>query len=127
MGMEPDIILTIADFENKLGFLMHRGVYYRFQFQNQSVTPDSWQYICLAVSSIQIKIIWNGEILTSVSKVDEPKEEIKDTRLWLGGALFFGELRNRRFEGMITNANFWNNALGDDDLISITNNGKNCH
>ena len=48
-------------------------------------------------------IIWNGEIVTRSSKVDVPKEEIKDITVWLGGALFFDELNNRRFEGMNDN------------------------
>ena len=57
MGLEPDLILKITDFENNLGFLMLQGVYYRFAFPNHKVTPDSWQYLCLAISSTQIKIV----------------------------------------------------------------------
>ena len=42
MSMEPDLILKITDFEKNMGFLMVQGVYYRFTFPNQTVTPDSW-------------------------------------------------------------------------------------
>ena len=53
IGMEPDVILDIVDFENKVGYLMLQGAYHRFYFPNQTVTPDSWQYICLAICSTQ--------------------------------------------------------------------------
>ena len=124
MGMEPDLILRIWDFEKKVGFLMYQGVYYRFDFTNQTITPDSWQYICLAMTSIKIKIVLNGEILLSDPKVDLPTAAIKETKLWLGGALFSNKDLNRRLDGMIANANFWNNAMQDDGLISITTNNK---
>ena len=70
MGIEPNTFLSIVNFENKFGFLMDQGAYYRFTFPNQTVAPDSWQNICLAISSIQIKIVWNGEILFSDLKLD---------------------------------------------------------
>ena len=125
MGMEPDLVLEVWDFENKVGFVYYQGVYYRFYFPK--ITPDSWQYICLAISSIQLKIVWNGKIVPSDPKVNLPQKEIKHTKIWLGGALFPDNgvswtLGNKRFEGMIANANLWNDALQDDDLISITNN-----
>ena len=50
MSMEPDLVLGIWDFENKVGYLMDQGVYYRFELPNQTVTPDSWHYICAAIS-----------------------------------------------------------------------------
>ena len=81
MGIEPDLILKIRDFEKERGFLMYQGAYYWFNFPNQTVTPDSWQYICLAITSTQIKIVWNGEILLSDPKVDLPTAEIKDTKI----------------------------------------------
>ena len=118
IGMEPDLILAITDFENKRGSLLYQGVYYMFWFQNQTVNPDSWQYICFAVSSSQIKIIWNGEILLSDPRVILSKEEFTETKLWLGGALFFDK-KNNRFEGMIAAANLWNDPLDDNDLISM--------
>ena len=68
-GIEPDLILGIKDFKNKRGSLLYQGVYYMFWFQNQTVNPDSWQYICLAVSSNQMKIVWNGNILLNEPKV----------------------------------------------------------
>ena len=120
MGMEPDLMLKITNFEKNLGFLMDQAVYYKFTFPNQTITPDSWQYLCLAISSMKIKIVLNGQILLSDLKLDFPTEEIKDTKLWLGGALFSDKEPNRRLGGMIANANFWDIALQDDDLISIT-------
>ena len=71
-----------------------------------------------------MKLVWNGEILSSHTKVDLPKEETKDTKIWLGGlAASFDKLGNR-FEGMMANANLWKITLLDDDLISITANNK---
>ena len=119
MSMEPDLILDIFDFETKKGEVFYQGAYYPFYFHNQNVTPDSWQYICLVISSIQIKIVWNGEILLSQCKLDLSTAEIKDTKLWLGGGLFYDMESNQRLRGMIANADFWNSALQDDDLISI--------
>ena len=119
IGIEPSLTLRIWDFENKVGELYYHGAYYRFYFQ--TLTPDSWQYICLAISSSQIKIVWNGKILLSNPQVDLPQKEIKDSKIWLGGA-FFSDEQNKRFEGLIANPSFWNDALHDEDLISITNN-----
>ena len=123
MGLEPDLILKITDFENNLGFLMLQGVYYRFSFPNHKVTPDSWQHLCLAISSNQIKIVLNGQIILSDPKLDIIAE-IKETKLWLGGALFSDKEPNRRLGGMIAHANFWNNALQDEELILITTNNN---
>ena len=86
IGIEPDLILKIWDFEEKVGYLIYQQANYRFNFASQTVSPDSWQYICLAISSTQIKIVWNGEILPCDPKLDLPKSETKDTKLWLGGA-----------------------------------------
>ena len=124
MGVEPDLILSIWNFERIHGYLLYQGTYYTFYFNNQTVTPDSCQYVCLAISSIQTKIVWNGEILFSNPIVDVSKEKIKATRIWLGGASFSIQETNRRFEGIIANPNFWNYALQDDDLISITTNNN---
>ena len=122
MGMEPDLILKITDFEKNMGFLMVQGVYYRFAFPNQTVTPDSWQHLCLVISSTQLKIILNGEIILNDPKLDVQTAEIKRTKLWLGGALFSNKEPIRRLGGMMANAKFWNIALQEDDLISITTN-----
>ena len=92
IGIEPDLILKIWDFEEKVGYLIYQQVNYRFNFASQTVYPDSWQYICLAISSVQIKIAWNGKIVPCDPKVDLPQEEIKDTKIWLGGA-FFSHIR----------------------------------
>ena len=126
MGIEPDLVLQIWDFETKNGDIFYQGSYYSFYFYNQTVTLDSWQNICLTVSSTQTKIVWNGDIIFSISKIDVSKEKkIKATKIWLGGTLFFPiKEPNKRFEGMITSAYFWNNALKDDDLIAITTNNN---
>ena len=124
MGVEPDLILSIWNFERIHGYLLYQGTYYTYNFDNQTVTPDSWQYVCLAISSIQTKIVWNGEILFSNPIVDVSKEKIKATRIWLGGASFSIQETNRRFEGIIANPNFWNYSLQDDDLILITTNNN---
>ena len=121
IGMEPDLILGITDFKNERGSLLYQGAYYMFWFQNQTVNPDSWQYICFAISSNQIKIVLNGEILSSNPRAVLSKEQFTERKLWLGGALFFDK-KNKRFEGMITSANYWNYSLNDNDLISITRN-----
>ena len=64
----------------------------------------------------------NGEIILNDPKLDVQTEEIKRTKLWLGGALFSNKEPNRRLGGMMANAKFWNIALQDNDLISITTN-----
>ena len=69
-GIEPSSILYIWDFNNNAGNLFHQGTYYKFYFLNQTVTPESWQYICFAISPTLIKIAWNGEILLSHPRVD---------------------------------------------------------
>ena len=127
MAIEPDIILLIRHFENKDGNVMdgnvlYHGLYYKFYFHNQTVTPESWQYVCLAISSSMIKIVWNGEILLNKPKVDASKGKIKAMKIWLGGAIFSNKIKYKRFEGMIANANYWKNALQDDYLIAITTN-----
>ena len=124
MGIEPSTILRIWDFNNNVGNLFHHGVYYMFDFMNQTVTPDSWQYICVAISPTLIKIAWNGKIILSKTRVDLSKEESTNAKVWLGGAIFFEKEINQRFKGMIAKANFWNDALKDEELISITNNGQ---
>ena len=124
MGIEPDNILRIWDLSENVGILIHQGVTYKFYFPNQIVTPDSWQYICLAISPTLIKIAWNGEIVLSEPKLELYKEESTNSKLWLGGALFLDNHHNQRFEGMIAKANFWNDGLEDLELISITNNGQ---
>ena len=124
MGIEPSTILRIWDFNNNVGNLFHHGVYYMFDFMNQTVTPDSWQYICVAISPTLIKIAWNGKIILSKTRVDLSKEESTNAKVWLGGAIFFEKEINQRFKGMIAKANFWNNVLKDDEMISITNNGQ---
>ena len=32
MGMEPDLVLEVWDFENKVGLIYYQGIYYRFYF-----------------------------------------------------------------------------------------------
>ena len=76
VGIEPDLIIKINDFENKVGYLIIQGIYYKFVFPNQTITPDSWQYMCLAISSIQIEIVLNGEILFRNPKVDDSNKKI---------------------------------------------------
>ena len=98
MSIEPDIILKIWDFEDKNGDVLYQRENYQFYFTNQTVTPDSWQYICLAISAIQTKIVWNGEILSINPKVDVSKEKIKAKKIWLGGALFHDHLKYHTFE-----------------------------
>ena len=124
VGIEPDLVVKLWDFENNVGLLKYQGVYYRFYFSNQLLTPDSWQYICFTISSSQIRIVWNGKIVPSDPLVNLTHKEIKSTKIWLGGATF-SDLQNKRFGGMIANISFWNDALQDNDLISITNNENN--
>ena len=124
LGIEPSSILRIWDFNNNVGNLFHQGSYYRFYFLNQTVTPDSWHYICLAISPTLIKIAWNGEILLSDKKENSSKRESTNAKLWLGGATFSDEDINQRFKGMIAKANFWYDVLKDEELISITNDSQ---
>ena len=125
MSIKPALLLEISDFDLKKGEVFYHGAYYHFYLHNQNVTPDSWQYICLAVSKSQITVIWNGKIQYRGHKLNVSSTEIKDMKIWLGGALSFSNsIQNRRFEGMIVNINFWNSTLKDEDLISITTNKK---
>ena len=125
MGLEPDTVLYISDFEAKSGTLKHGDIIYKFYFQNQIITPNSWQYICFAVSLNHIKVILNGQFLLNDKRVNRStNREIIDLKLWFGGAPFYNSKRIKtRFEGMISKANLWNNSLKDNQLISITTNG----
>ena len=90
MGIEPSsTILRIWDLYNNVGILFHEGVMYKFYFLNQTLTPDTWQYICLAISQTLIKISWNGEIILNKTRGDSSKEASTNAKVWLGGAVFF--------------------------------------
>ena len=123
MGLEPDTVLYISDFEAKSGTLKHGDIIYKFYFQNQIINPNSWQYICFAVSLNHIKVILNGEFLLNDKLVNTVDREIINIKLWFGGAPFYNSKRIKtRFEGMISKANLWNKSLKDNELISITTN-----
>ena len=96
IGIEPSSVLRIWDFNTNSANLVHQGTFYRFYFVNQTVTPDSWQNICLAISPTLMKIAWNGEIMLSKTRVDLLKEESTNVRVWLGGATFLEKQIHQR-------------------------------
>ena len=60
-----DIFLKVYDFEAKKISSKYDGGYYIFDFQNQTLIPNEWYHICLAISMNQLKVVLNGEILTN--------------------------------------------------------------
>ena len=103
-----DILIEINHFgdEQRFSLKYDRG-YYFFYFQNQTLIPNEWYQICLAVSLTQLKVALNGEILSN-EKVDLNAIDIEKTTLWFGVQKHSKE-STKRIEGTITDAHLWNN------------------
>ena len=117
-----DTYVRLYDFEAKMGLIKHNGATSFFSFQNQTLKPDSWQHVCLAVSENLIQLVLNGEIVYEAI-LNTIKEDIYETMLYFGGENN-PQRTYRRFIGTITDANLWNESLNLDDLIMITTGSK---
>ena len=121
----PNSYIRILDFEEKRGFVMHNGNAGFFYFKNQTLVPDRWLNVCMAVKDNGIVIlVLNGEIIFEASlKGSSYKNE---TNLWLGGSNV-AYWMYRRLEGAMTEIHLWNKSLNIDDLNLITTNRKESH
>ena len=118
----PNSFIDLYDFEEEKGFIRHNGISKIFSFKNQTLVPDQWQHICMAVTyDGKTILVLNGEIVYKASlKGDSTKIE---TNLWLGGSNV-SSWKHRRLEGAMTDIHLWNKSLNMDDLILITKNRK---
>ena len=118
----PEVYVRIMDFDEKVGLVKHELITYFFFFPNQTINPDSWQHVCLAVSDESIKLVLNGEVIYNAPP-NTVTNGFSETYLWLGGENMT-KFMHRRFEGVITNAYLWNVTSRMDDLISITSKNR---
>ena len=120
MGFDKDSYLWLMNYDEKMAALKMYGEFIFFNFKNQtSMEPDCWQHFCFSVSTNQVKIALNGEILHHET-VDFTSERIKSGTLWLGGTEDYAWGMMRRLEGAMTDVNLWNTSLEFQHLISIT-------
>ena len=129
MSLAKEFALTsiwIRDFEEKVGLLYHKEEFYIFRFLNQTVLPEQWQHICFAVSSNQIKIMMNGELIFNKIK-NISSTNVLETNLWFGGGAFEDEehkdnlwFAKRRFVGVMTDVYLWNKSLEIEELTKIS-------
>ena len=99
------------------------GKYVFFYYKTQKIRPDQWQHYCISVSSSQVKIVLNGEIVCN-EPVTLDSEEIAHEIMWIGGMKVNSWHIDRRIEGTLTDVNVWNRPLEIQYLLSITSNGK---
>ena len=117
-----DIFIEMNHFGDEQRFsLKYDGGYYFFYFQNQTLIPNEWYQICLAVSLTQLKVALNGEILSN-EIVDLNAKDIEKTTLWFGVQKHSKFESTKRMEGMITDAYLWNKSLNMNQLNMITSN-----
>ena len=118
---QPLTYLRIMNFEEKMGILYHEDAGHFFYFPNQTIMPDQWQFICLARYLKSMKVVLNGEIVfdSTANSIGNEKSSDADKKLYLGGQPE-AKLKHRRFEGIITDAHFWNTSLKIDDITKLT-------
>ena len=87
MALGNEAFFWMYNFEDRKGFVGYDGGYYYFDFQTQDIKPEKWQHICFAVSMKQIKIVFNGKILSNDKVDDLVTKGRKNTTLWLGGMI----------------------------------------
>ena len=114
--------IRIMDFEAKVGILRHDSSGYFFFFPNQTMKPESWQHVCLSVTTDSMKLVLNGEVVINASP-NSVMNEFTETDLWLGGENM-PKRKHRRFEGIITSVYLWPESFRLDDLILITTANK---
>ena len=124
MGFDKKTYLWwMMNYDEKMGALKVHGKYVFFYYKTQRIRPDQWQHFCISVSSSQVKIVLNGEILRNVTKDFSSKEIAKD-RIWIGGVEGNSWHLKQRFEGEMTDIHLWNKSLEFHHLTSITSNEK---
>ena len=109
-GSNWSITLNLNDFEKKFGFVDYGGAPYMYKWFNQNLKPDQWQHLCYTVTSKEIHVVMNGEVLLNQMQ-DCPKCTLLQPKLSLG---------TYRFQGKITEVYLWSHALALDKLISLT-------
>ena len=119
----PHTYIRILDFEDKVGILKHDNCGYFFFFPNQTMKPDSWQNVCLSISTDSMKLVLNGEVIVNAPPNSIMKRQFVETNLWLGGENR-PKLMYRRFEGLITGVYLWPESFRLDALILITTENK---
>ena len=113
--------IYLHDFEEKKGFIYSKGNGKIFSFENQTLLPDQWQHICMAVTDDgMITLVLNGEII--FKDLLEGDINTAETNLWLGGSN--KPSLKSRLEGAMTDIYLWNKSLNIDDLVLITSNEK---
>ena len=117
-----DIYFEMYNFEAKKIALKYNDGFYLFDFKNQTLIPNEWYRICLAISMKQLKVVLNGEILSN-EEVDFMSKEIKKATLWFGVQKHSKFEKARSLEGAITDAHLWNESLKISHLTLITSNG----
>merc|ERR1712062_565124 len=85
--------------------------------------PESWQHVCLSLTTFSMKLVLNGEVVVNASP-NSMMNEFTETYLWLGGENK-PKRKHRRFEGIITSIYLWPKSFTLDDLILITTANKN--
>ena len=118
-----DIYFEIYDFEAKKVGLHYNNGYYFFDYHNQTLIPNEWYHICLAVSMDQMKVVLNGEILSNEELKFVAKEGEITSTLWFGIQKHSKFVQAKRLEGAITDAHLWNESLKINHLTLITSNG----
>ena len=126
MYMEgPDSFIMIRDFEENKGLVNFNGNNQFFSFQNQTLVPDDWYHICMAVTDYGItKLVLNGEFIYEALLKGASKNI--ETNLWLGGSNILN-LNFLRLDGSMTDIYLWNKSLNIDDLMLITTGKKSSH
>ena len=121
----PESYIYLLDFEERKGLVKFNGNNQFFSFQNQTLVPDDWHHICMAVTDYGItKLVLNGEFIYEALLIGANKKI--ETNLWLGGSNI-SHLQDLRFEGAMTDIYLWNKSLNIDDLILITTGKKSSH
>ena len=113
-GEQWSLQLGLIDFEKKFGFVYFGGAPFIFKWFNQNLKPDQWQHLCYTVTSKEIHVVMNGEVLLNQTH-DSPKFALLQPKLMLGG-----DDESMRLQGKITEVNLWSHALDLEQLISLS-------
>ena len=120
MGFDRQTYLWwMMNYDEKMGALKVHGKYVFFYYKTQKIRPDQWQHYCISVSSSQVKIVLNGDILLNVT-MDFSSKEIAKDKIWIGGVEGNSWHLTQRFEGEMTDIHLWNKSLEFHHLTSIT-------
>ena len=71
-GLTWSLELGLIDFDKKFGFMYFGDAPFIFKWFNQNLKPDQWQHLCYTVTSKEIHVVMNGEVLLNQTQ-DCPK------------------------------------------------------